>query len=52
MTVISMNEGSEQASAAPAKALRTPRVAKLLQAACSIRRKPHMKILEDVRTTS
>jgi hypothetical protein len=42
-----MKDGSLHASAAPASALRTPSVAKLLQAACSIKKKPHMKMLRD-----
>lgn len=49
ITVMSIKEGSEHASAAPANALRTPKVAKLLQAACNIKKKPHRKILDIVR---
>lgn len=45
--VINMNDGSEHASAAPARARRTLKVAKLLHAAWSIKKKPHMKILCD-----
>jgi len=45
MDVINMKLGSEQASAAPAKARRTPRVVKLLAADCSMRKKPQRKIL-------
>lgn len=43
--VTSKKLGSEHASAAPASALNTPNVAKLLQAACSIKKNPHRKIL-------
>jgi hypothetical protein len=43
--VIKRKEGSLQASAAPASALNTPKVAKLLQAAWSIRKNPHIKML-------
>lgn len=50
--VISIKEGSLQASAAPARALSTHSVAKLLQAACSIRKNPHMKMLGGPRCQS
>jgi hypothetical protein len=44
--VMSRNEGSLHASAAPANALNALRLAKLLQAAWSMRKNPHMKMLE------
>lgn len=46
MAVTSMNAGSEQASAAPARARRAAREEKFFAAACSMRKKPHMKICE------
>lgn len=43
--VMSINEGSEQASAAPEKALKTASCVKFFAVACSMRKNPHMKML-------
>jgi hypothetical protein len=44
MDVMSMKEGSETASAAPANARRAARLAKLFAAAWSMRKKPHRQM--------